>query len=284
MIDPIYQDVPEKKVAELREFRASHPNKTFAVDGVRWQYIACGQGAEALLILGGAMSVGESAFRMIRRYEGGYRILSPSYPPTSDAGQVVDGLAAILRNEGVARAHIYGRSLGAGVAHLFVRRYPEMVDKLVLSGFGLHTASRTSSSKWFPMLPYAFVRAYYLRTVLGAADEAAEAEERAFLRAYYRELFERRLDQASLLAQLGILTDLAERAEEYRVLEPVERPGKVLILEALDDGSFRPAERERLIACYPGAQTRFFEKGGPWIALDNPPEYDAVLEGFLKSG
>jgi hypothetical protein len=37
--------------AELREFRTTHRPKRVSVDGVGWEYIASGDGEEALLLL-----------------------------------------------------------------------------------------------------------------------------------------------------------------------------------------------------------------------------------------
>jgi pimeloyl-ACP methyl ester carboxylesterase len=140
--DEIYHDVPAERRNCSRRFRATHPLKRLTVEDATWAYIAAGQGAHALLILGGAMSTAETSFRHIERYEGQYRIVSPSYPPLGRLAPAPDGLAGILDAEGIARAHVFGHSLGAGIAHAFIRRYPERVEKLVLSGFGSCTSSK----------------------------------------------------------------------------------------------------------------------------------------------
>ncbi len=76
-----------------------------------------------MLLLGGGLSVGETSFQNILRLEQYYRVLSPSYPPVGKVRRIVDGLAAILDREGIARTNIFGHSLGAGIAHAFVRAY-----------------------------------------------------------------------------------------------------------------------------------------------------------------
>ena len=40
--DVLYRDVPAEKRETLREFRASHPYKHTEINGVSWEYIACG--------------------------------------------------------------------------------------------------------------------------------------------------------------------------------------------------------------------------------------------------
>jgi len=63
---------------ELREFRTTHPPKRVTVDGVGWEYIASGDGEEALLILPGGAMVGEAGFTRIPAFEDRYRVLEPS--------------------------------------------------------------------------------------------------------------------------------------------------------------------------------------------------------------
>jgi pimeloyl-ACP methyl ester carboxylesterase len=112
------------------------------------------------------MSTGRSSFSRIEQLEGDFRVISPSYPQAISLEATLDGLAGILDAEGIERAQVIGHSLGAGLAHAFVRRYPQRVDKLVLSGFGLYTPFRLQAIKlflWlFKVLPFRFLQRYYM--------------------------------------------------------------------------------------------------------------------------
>jgi hypothetical protein len=57
---------------ELREFRTTHRPKRASVDGVGWEYIASGDGEEALLILPGRAMVGEAVFTRPSRAATGF--------------------------------------------------------------------------------------------------------------------------------------------------------------------------------------------------------------------
>ena len=178
--------------AELRAFRATHPYRSLTVGGVEWKYIAgpaapraedvsAGpDGAKpALLVLGGGFSFGDSAFRTVTAFEPRFRVISPSYPPVRTMAELVAGIAAILDAEGIPSASVFGHSLGAGVAHAFSRRYPQRVDRLVLSGFGLYTRGHTRLAggfvRVFSLLPKSALAAFYrpriARLVAGAADD-----------------------------------------------------------------------------------------------------------------
>ncbi len=282
--DEIYTDVKPEYKERLRNFRAAHPYKRVILDGVTWEYIAAGQGDETLLLLGGGLSVGEAAFDTILRYAETYRMLSPSYPAVGTMGALVDGLVKLLDVEGIARAHVFGHSMGAAVAHVLVRRHPKRVDKLALSGFGLYTARNARRAKlgfaMFKWMPDGYIHAVYMpkiRRMLAGVNP----DEAAFLTAYFEELFVLHHTKASLIGQFNLLADMVIHADDYHVFEQVERPGKVLFVAAEDDRGFTAEERAALIAAYPGAQTHIFESGGHWVGVVRREAYHVVLSEFL---
>lgn len=280
--DLLYKDVPVEQRERLQTFRATHPYQTLHADGVSWEYIVSGEGSQAMLLLGGGLSVGETSFQNILRLEKRFRVFSPSYPPVGKVRRVVDGLAAILDREKIKRTNIFGHSLGAGIAHAFVRAYPERVNKLVLDGFGLYNASSLRAAKFFFKLPAAWLKGYYRRrfgTLLASADEAT----RAFYQAYVEELFTRLHTNETLMGQMKLLLDFFDHPDEYRIYQPVERPGQILLILAGDDRGFKSTEREALIASYPGAQVYSFPSGGHLSGFTHPEEFNGVLDGFLET-
>lgn len=279
--DVLYRDVPAEKRETLREFRASHPYKHTEINGVSWEYIACGQGEQTLLILGGGLSVGETSFATILRLEKQFRILSPSYPSVGKMDVVADGLAAILDREKIPKASIFGHSLGSAVGHVFIRLYPERVDRLVLDAFGLYTPMHARLARLFLSLPYPVLKSYYrgaLERLLANAEEA----DRLFMKAYVEELFTTLHTRETFLGQFKLLVDIFTHYEKYRVFQPVKRPGKVLLMLADDDRGFTPGEREALIETYPDAWTHQFTTGGHLTGFTHPEEFNAVLDEFLK--
>jgi hypothetical protein len=61
---------------ESPEFRTMHPPKRVSVDGVGWEYIASGDGEEALLILPGGGDGRRGRF--YPAFESRYRVIEPS--------------------------------------------------------------------------------------------------------------------------------------------------------------------------------------------------------------
>ncbi len=280
----IYAQAPPAFVEQLRRFRETHPYKRLTSGGATWSYIASGQGDEALLILGGGLSTGESSFRTITRLEPRFCVISPSYPPIGRMRAICAGLAAILDAEGITRAHVFGHSMGAAVAHVFARLHPDRVGKLALSGFGLYNrrSARIAGLYFalFDLLPYSFVRNFYGKRI-DRLVAGADADEQAFMIAYFRDLLDVQHNKISLIGQFKILADLVRNPQVYRAFEPFGKPGQVLILQAEDDRGFKPDEQAALRATYPGAQVHMFASGGHWAMLTRKQEYETVLDAFL---
>jgi maspardin len=278
--EDLYRNAPVKQVERLHNFRATHPYQRLVIEGVEWEYIASGQGEQAVLILGGGISLGESAFNTILRLEKQYRVLSPSYPPMGKMGPIAAGLAAIIEQEGFVQAHVMGHSLGAGVGHVFIRLHPERVDKLVLDGFGLYTPGHVRAARLFFKLPYSWLIGYYRLVIKKYAAEAKD-EQQVFFTAYLEEVMTRLHTRESLMGQFKLLMDISDNAEAYGMFRPVERPGKVLLILAEDDRGFSPQERQALKDSYPGAQVHGFSSGGHMAGLSRRDEFDAVVDQFL---
>lgn len=282
----IYARVPEEQVERLLEFRMGHPFQHIRLDDVEWDYLFCGSGADALLILGGGGSRGDSPIQLISRLEGHLRLLSPSYPQVQRVEAVVDGLAELLQAEGIAKTHVYGHSLGSGVAHVLVRRYPELVDKLILGSFGLYTPQNARKAaravRWMARLPYGMIRAIY-QSRMSRSVQGLDPAEEAYLQASFEELFTLQHNKETFISQMSLLVDLMDRADEYRLRAPVVKPGKVLLLFADDDRGFTREEQDALQAAYPEAQVQRFSSGGHLIPFTRKEEYARVMDEFLDS-
>lgn len=278
--DEIYASAPAIQRETLRAFRASHPVQQADIDGVRWEYIASGQGEKALLILGGGLSVAETSFRHILRLEQHYRVISPSYPPVGKMPPIANGLAGLIAREGFAKAHVFGHSLGSAVGHVLVRLRPDCVDKLVLDAFGLYTPGHVLAARLFLMLPFGLLKAYY-RRALRRLMARAKDDEALFYAIYTDEVIDRLHTRETLMGQFKLLMDVFDHAAEYGTFRPVERPGQVLLVLAQDDRGFSPQERQTLIDTYPGAKQHTFASGGHLAGFSRQAEFDAVLDGFL---
>jgi pimeloyl-ACP methyl ester carboxylesterase len=270
---------------ELHTFRATHPLKHTTVGRVRWEYIASGDGDEALLILPGGAMVGEAGFTRIPAYEKDYRVIAPSYASVPTATELLDGLAGVLDAEGVREAHVIGQSYGGLVAQCFVRRHPERVRSLILTNTLVPRQGMLRVAKVFlkllPLVPLPWLRTLRERGLSRAfrGVPSVPEEDQAFWRAYQHGLISRMTKEDMLdLYRLGV--DLVQSCR----IKPDDlaswQQGRTFILES-DEDFLAPEKRAELRRCYPTAEVYTIHGAGhtPWMS--HKEEYLSAVEGFL---
>ena len=190
------RDLDHSQRDRLLKFRAGHPVTEIHVAGVRWEYIASGNRDETLLLLHGGLRVAETAFVYVELFEDTYRVLVPTYPPVTHIDDLTAGLAAMLDAEQVPAACVLGQSYGGIVAQVFARRYPERVQRLVLSSSGPLSALTNYQRFQFAvgrclfLLPERLLLGIYKRALSSVLS--VSAEEREFWQVYLDEIFAKR--------------------------------------------------------------------------------------------
>jgi pimeloyl-ACP methyl ester carboxylesterase len=269
---------------ELHKFWATHPLKHVTVNGVGWDYIASGEGEEALLILPGGAMVGEAGFTRIPAYEKDYRVIAPSYAHVSTAAELLDGLAGVLNVEGLQAAHVIGQSYGGLVAQCFVRRHPERVRSLILTNTLVPPQRMLRLSKPFlallRLVPGGWLRALRERGLARAfyGVPGVPEEDQAFWWEYQHDLISR-MSKAELLDLYRLGIDLVN-SFRFAPEELASWPGRVFILES-DEDILAPEQRAELRRCYPRADVYTIHGAGhtPWMS--HKEEYLSVIKVFL---
>jgi len=286
--EDIYRNVPTDQVAHLKDFRRTHPYKYLSVGETSWEYIASGKGKQTLLLLPGALSVGESTFPLITAFENDYRIISPSYSLSLSMTGLCDGIARILEVEGVNQAHIVGGSYGGLVAQYFVRQYPTKSHSLILSHTFMlnpkYAKSLWIAGKLFPALPRAlFVRILKLRLdrMLLSRLRTANHPEAEFWRAYLNEALASNLLKNVFIHQNNCLLELAQQPK-FTSEDLKHWPGKILIIESDDDPAIPARDRALLRNIFPQAQVHTFRDAGHASSILKREEVLSIIRRFLQ--
>jgi pimeloyl-ACP methyl ester carboxylesterase len=290
--DEMYAKVPSQQVARLKMFRRTHPYKQLTIRDTngetRCEYISCGRGEQTLLLLPGALSVGESVFPFIEAFENEYRIIAPSYALALTMSGLCGGIAQILETEGLNQVHVFGGSYGGLVAQYFVRQYPSKVRSLILSHTFVLTPKLAKplwlGGKLFPALPkklFAPILRLRLNKILVATLRAANHPETEFWRAYLNEAIASNLLKKVFIHQNNCLLELA-RQPQFTPDDLKGWPGKVLIIESEDDPAIKPRDRALLHRTYPNAQVHTFRDAGHASSILKRDEVFSVIRNFLR--
>jgi pimeloyl-ACP methyl ester carboxylesterase len=282
--DETHRGIAAERWEELRGFRAAHPLKHTTVEGVGWDYIASGEGDQALLLLPGGAMVGEAGFTRIPAFEENYRVIAPSYASVSTAAELLDGLAGVVDAEGVHAAHVLGPSYGGLVAQCFVRRHPERAKTLILANTAVPPRRLLWLARVFlallPLVPVGWLRALRERTLARAFSgvPSVPEEDQVFWRDYQHGLVSRLTKED--LRSMGLLGIDLVRSFRFEPGDLASWLGRVLILES-DEDIVTPEQRAELRQTYPQARVHTFRGAGhtPWMS--HREEYLSIIKEFL---
>jgi pimeloyl-ACP methyl ester carboxylesterase len=287
--DRTYETVPAEHVARLKGFRLTHPYKELIVGETKWEYISCGQGEQTLLLLPGALSLGESTFPLITSLENKYRIIAPSYALSLTMTGLCHGLAHILESEGLNQAHVFGGSYGGLVAQYFVRQYPARARSLILSHTFVLTPKLAKpiwlAGKVFPAFPKRLlvpILKLRLDKMLLSTLRAANHPEAEFWRAYLDEAIAADLLKEVFIHQNMCLLELA-RQPQFTPDNLRGWRGKVLIIESDDDPAITAHDRALLRSIYPNAQVHTFRDAGHASSILKREEVVSIVSSFLSN-
>jgi pimeloyl-ACP methyl ester carboxylesterase len=280
-----YHNVPPVQVDQFMRFRQVHPPRNVFINGVTWEYLIVGNSSgQPLLLLPGALSLAESAWRtIISLDQGKYHLIVPSYPPEVDSMTgLADGVAELLAQEGIQTTYVVGGSYGGMLAQMFTHCYPGMVTRLVLSHTYPPVNSRLKSVelalRLFKRLPMFLVRKM-LRDRMTGILPPRPSPELLLIAAQIRETVDTRLTRQAALSTYLRMMDFDQ--QNYSPSDLATWQGKALIMLAEDDPTTPEPLRDALVALYPGAKLHLFSGSGHATGILESGEYIKVMEEFF---
>jgi len=267
-------------------FRREHPLRNLLIDGVNWEYLTAGDPpGQPMLLLPGALSIAESAWRTITLLDRGkYRLIIPSYPPEVESmSGLADGVAGILAQEGIRTTYVLGGSYGGMLAQVFTHCHPHLVTKLVLSHTYPPVGSRAKSVepalRLFKRLPMFIVKKMLRDRMTGILPPRA-SPELLLIAAQISETMDTRLTRQAAISTYLRMMEFDR--QEYSPSDLSTWQGKTLIMLSEDDPTTPEALRDALVALYPGATVHLFKGSGHVTGVLESGEYIKVIDEFFE--
>jgi pimeloyl-ACP methyl ester carboxylesterase len=197
-----------------------------------------------------------------------------------------DDLAGLLDAIGVGRTHVHGGSMGGFIATLFAARYPDRVDRLVISGAvaKCDRMARTQLEVW-----KAIARAYGMDSDELALELSTKALSRPFLdESFGQEGLQAVRDVVARNVTTEVFCDACDAMIETDVtaeLAQIQAPTLLLCgsedcLTPLDCGPDGVGMR-RMAELIPGARLHVFEGCGHGNLMERAEESIQVIVDFL---
>lgn len=246
-----------------------------------WDYFAAGEGKTALLAFAGSLGACETLARVLTELAPHHRVLAPAYSPVANLAEMFEGVDAILKTEGISADVLYGGSFGGMLAQCWLRRHPDHVKRVVLSGCDGPDPSRApKNQKWrrrmqfFPMSVMRLALKFALRKLMRDVTRDHDAWRNDYLKLIAG------LQRRDLESRYLVSIDFDENCR-FTVDDLKDWPGKMLILEGGADRVAHPKIRANLRALYPRAQVHTISEAGHGLLLSHPDQIIQIVRPFI---
>ena len=257
------------------------------INGITLSYQDQGQGAPLILIH--AFPLSSAMWEpQVREFSKNYRVIAPDLRGhgESDAplwsftlDDYAEDICELLRHLGIAHATFVGLSMGGYTLLALYRKFPELVERMVLSDTRAQADSGEAKAGRFAMAQVAYqkgpkaIAEIMMPKLLGATS----LEER-------KDLVERIQTMITANQASGIIVDLmamAQRPDSTPLLSHISCPTLVVVGE--EDVATPPAEAQYIADRVSGSQLVTIPQAGHVTNLEQPGKFNAALKSFLEN-
>lgn len=240
----------------------------------KFKYVEEGQG-EPLMLLHGLFGALSNFEQLIEHFKHKYKVVVPLLPlfDLDILHTTVGGLAKYLNKfietKGYENIHLLGNSLGGHVALVHVLKHPEKIKSLILTGSsGLF---ENGMGDTYPRRgDYEYIRKKTEVTFYDPKTATKELVDEVF------EITRNRLKVIKIiaLAKSAIRNNLGEE------LNNVKQP--TLLIWGNNDTITPPFVAREFNRLIPNSELHFIDKCGHAPMMEQPEEFNVILEKFLK--
>ena len=277
--DELFTKVDAGTTVSLQAFHQNHPPQQVEVDSTTWEYVAFGQGEEAILFLHGMTGAYDIWWQQMEALQNRYRVISVTYPPVDNLEELSQGVLAILKRESIEKVNVVGSSLGGYLAQYLVATRTEKVAQAVFANTfppnDIIAEKNRAIGTALPYLPEWLVMNVLRASFRDSVYPASGYDELTL--AYMLEQSYGRMSKAQVWGRFRCVIDPFTPADSAALGIPV------MIIEADNDPLVEETLREQLKATYPSATVYTLHDVGHFPYLSNAEEYTRLLEEFFEA-
>lgn len=275
--DEVYAKADAPESESLSAFRVNYPPSSLEANGVKWEYIAMGEGEETILFLHGMTGAYDIWWHQLETLQVDYRVIAVTYPAVNTLAEMDEGVMSILEAEGVDKFNVAGTSLGGYFAQYLVANHPDRILRAVFSNTfppnDLIAEKNKTIGAALPFLPEWLVIDVLRGSFANSVYPASGNDELTL--AFLNEISYGRMSKAQVVGRFHCVVEKFDFPDVTAFGIPV------LIIEADNDPLVELALREKLKETYPSAEVYTFSGVGHFPYLNRALEYTTLLLDFI---
>lgn len=239
----------------------------------KFKFIEEGEG-ETIILLHGLFGALSNFENLIDHFKKSYRVVVPMLPMFeldllhTSVGGFAKYIHKFIEKKGYADYHLLGNSLGGHIALVHILKYPEKIKSLILTGSsGLYESGMGDS---YPRRgDYEYIKKKTEVTFYDPATATPQLIDEVY------EICNNRLQLIRILA----LAKSAIRNNLGEELGQIKQP--TLLVWGNQDTVTPPFVAEEFHKLIPNSELKFIDKCGHAPMMEQPQEFNIVLEEFL---
>ncbi len=268
---------------EYKDFKEDVIEKSIVAVENKWKYLVSGNEAKTLLILNGGLRVADSAFKYINLFNKDFKVIVPSYPSLSSIEKMIDGVKEIIKIESNEETYVFCQSYGGMIGQCLIQKYPEVTDKIILSGTAPILATEKELFKLklramlISFLPNNIVSKIYKKNLLKVISYPKK--ESVFWKDYLNQIFDNNLNKKDALSHfktsIGAINKFSFLRNENNF------KGNVLLLKGENDSLINDHDINLLEDYYNYTTIKTVPCAGHTSAFENPEAFYNTIMTFL---
>lgn len=278
---------------EIKLFNKEHVVESKSIKGVSFNYILSGSGEKKVVLLTAGSGMYEGFYKHISLLEKDYTVLAFDYPYNmNNIKMMVDSIAELLNSLGFTKVCLIGESIGGFIAQLFVKRYPELIDKVIFTNTAGITTDLDykvksemidgikSAIKAIQRTPnYILKSALTKKAIKKVKEDLGSGANLVYVKDYINYMMEQlSKEKAIYLCKLALnfVEEISFNDDSFSNFN-----GKVYIINTKDDDLFDISMKNQLTNLFKDSVVIDVKNGGHEMFLFKVDEYVGIIKGII---
>ncbi|ORX78778.1 alpha/beta-hydrolase [Anaeromyces robustus] len=275
---------------DLKDFLSTHSYQEITIKNAKFKYILAGKQENPSIVFLNGLNMQEAWIKYFEAFETNYRVLMMEYPITPKTNnELLDLIAELLKRLNIKKPIIIGASDGGLLAQIYVRRFPDNINGLILittitidSSYVEDIKKELPASIYqiiFNIIPYSILKKKLIGKVSTYFNDETLSEQE-YGKSFFETISSDNYYKKKFIHCFGLVNEMSKH-EKFKTNEFESVRNKILVLHPEKD-LFKKEDQDKLTMILPDPDVRYI-KGGHLSFVICANEYIKIIKSFIQS-